>query len=160
MIELRRCKCKGERSEKNGDVGWRKGMRRHPESPSAELPSSVGAVWTNFQGPRLECQLCLRRSILGLCRALETHKPRGATSSTDRSSALGDSRSRVLPLGLSWDHTNTTPIKHQAFSQRSAPTILTLEPCGPNKAPTFSHFRQKKGDPRKASPHWRAAEWS
>lgn len=36
-----------------------------------------------------------------------------------------------------------------------------LEPCGPSKAPQFSHFRRKeKGDPRKASPHWRAAEWS
>lgn len=33
MTELKRCKCMGERSEKNRDVGWRKEGEKEPWEP-------------------------------------------------------------------------------------------------------------------------------
>lgn len=68
---------------------------------------SKGWVWG--------CQPCFKTSTLRFHWALDTHKPRGDTSSTDRFSVPGESRSRVLLSWLSWNHASTTLVTNRAF---------------------------------------------
>lgn len=78
--------------------------------PSSELSSPGVAVGGDPKSSTSVRQPYLKISTLRLHWALNTHKPRGATSSTDRFSIPEESRSWVLPLGLNWVHTSTLVI--------------------------------------------------
>lgn len=106
-------------------------------SPSSGLPFPGVAVKRNLQGLSLGMSARPSASTLRPSWAPDAHEPRGAASGTDRFSDPGERRSRVLPRGLSWDHTSTTPVT-------KAQMILPVEPCGPIREPKVSHSGRKR----------------
>lgn len=77
-------------------VRWSPGSKLKPCKHDPKLRDSLlwgGSGGETSKGLVWRCQPCLKTNILGPCWALVTHKPRGATSSTDRFSVPGEGRS-------------------------------------------------------------------
>lgn len=97
---------------------------------------SKGWVW--------ECRPCFKTSTLRSRWALDTHKPRGDTSSTDRFSVPGESRSRVLPPRLSWNHASTALVTNRAFPRLQLTQSSRRGPVGQPGHQNSAISRRKK----------------